>query len=365
MTTYRAVVMPAPHAPLELRDIPAPEPKDGGVLLEVRFSEVCGTDVHLHHGKLSGVPYPIVPGHVSVGTIAELAAPIDDIAGRPFRVGDTVTFLDVHGTCGRCYHCLVSKQTTRCPHRRVYGITLSANDGLLGGWAQALWLKPGVHMLRLPDGMDPECFIGGGCGLVTSMHAIERAELRFGQRVAVLGVGPVGQSAVALAALSGADRVVAIGAPASRLEFAMRMGATDVLGLTVDPRDRVEHVRGITGGHGVDVVIEASGAPDAVAQAFDLVRDGGRIVICGHYTDNGDVRIHPHWHINRKHVEVRGVWGCDFSHFYGAVNAAVRFGSRVPWREMIGGRYGLDGAASALRAVEERTVTKALIVPNG
>lgn len=364
MTSYRAAVMPAPNEPLELRDIPAPDLRAGGALLQVKYSEVCGTDVHLHHGKLSGVPYPIIPGHVSVGAIAELPTAINDIEGRPFRVGDLVTFLDVHGTCGKCYHCLVTKQTTRCPHRRVYGISFSSNDGLLGGWAQALWLKPGVHMLRLPEGMDPETFIGGGCGLVTSMHAVERAEIRLGQSVAVLGVGPVGQSAVALAALSGADRVFAIGDPASRLEFAKRMGATDVLGLTIDPRDRVEQVRSQTGGYGVDVVIEASGSPDAVVQAFELVRDGGRIVICGHYTDNGDVRIHPHWHINRKHVEVRGCWGCDFSHFYRAVGAAARFGERVPWREMIGGRYGLERAADALRAVEARTVTKAVIVPN-
>src|SRR4029079_12454275 len=133
--------------------------------------------------------------------------------------GDVVTFLDVHGTCGRCYECLVTKQTTRCPHRRVYGISYSASDGLLGGWAEAIWLKPGVHMLRLPPQLDAETFIGGGCGLVTAMHAVERAEIRLGESVAVLGVGPVGQSAVALSALSGAERVVAIGDPASRLTF--------------------------------------------------------------------------------------------------------------------------------------------------
>ena len=175
MTSHRAAVMPAPHEPIELRDIAAPDLHGGGVLLKVLYSEVCGTDVHLHHGRLSGVPYPIIPGHVSVGTIAELGAPLSDIEGRPYGVGDLVTFLDVHGTCGKCYHCLVTKQTTRCPHRRVYGISYSSNDGLLGGWAEALWLKPGVHMLRIPDGLDPESFIGGGCGLVTAMHAVERA----------------------------------------------------------------------------------------------------------------------------------------------------------------------------------------------
>lgn len=361
--TYRAAVMTAPGAPIRVESFAAPTLEPGAALLQVLFSEVCGTDVHLHHGRLAGVPFPIIPGHVSVGRIAELPAPIRGVDGRSFEVGDIVTFLDVHGTCHRCYECLVTKQTTRCPHRKVYGITFSARDGLLGGWAEALWLKPGVHLLHLPDGLDPETFIGGGCGLVTSVHAVERARLRLGDTVAVLGVGPVGQSAVALAALSGADRVVAVGDPASRLDFARRMGATDTIGLDVPPLEREAVVRDLTGGRGVDVVIEAAGSPDAVSQAMRLVRDGGRVVICGQYTDGGDVSINPHQQINRKHIEVFGCWGSDFSHLYRAVRIAARHASHVPWREMIGARYRLDDAAAALEAVATRQLTKAVIQP--
>lgn len=356
--------MPAPGADLELVEMPRPVLTPGAATLRVTYSEVCGTDVHLHHGRLTGVPYPIIPGHVSVGVIDELCGPVEDIEGRPFAIGDRVTFLDVHGTCGKCYQCLVTKQSTRCPHRRVYGITYSANDGLLGGWSEYLWMKPGVHMVRLPDRLDEETFIGGGCGLVTALHAVDRGEVKLGDNVVVLGAGPVGQSIVALSALAGANRVVAVGDPASRLAFAMRMGATDTLGLDLSPEDRRDAVLDATDGHGADVVIEASGAPDAVRQAFDLVRDGGRIVICGHYTDNGDVTIHPHFHINRKHVEVRGCWGSDFSHVYRAVSLAAKHGDRVPWREMVGGRYSLTNAQAALKAVEDRSVTKALIVPH-
>jgi L-iditol 2-dehydrogenase len=363
--TYAAAVMPAPHGRIYVQELPAPALEAGGALLTVTFSEVCGTDVHLHHGRLTGVPYPIIPGHVSVGRIAALPAPLSDIEGVPYREGDLVTFLDVHGSCGRCYHCLVTKQTTRCPSRRVYGITYGLRDGLAGGWAQAIWLKPGTHLVRLPSSLSPETFIGGGCGLVTAVHAVERAEVRVGMTVAVLGVGPVGQSAIALAALSGAVRIFAIGDPAPRRDFALRMGATDVLGLDLPPNERTEQVRRATSGHGVDVVIEAAGVPDAVAQALDLVRDGGRVVVAGQYTDTGDVRLHPHWQINRKHVEVRGCWGSDYSHVHRAVQIATRFGDRVPWREMIGGRFALDRAGDALAAVERREVTKAVIVPTG
>jgi L-iditol 2-dehydrogenase len=345
-------------------ELPRPVVEAGGALLEVLYSEVCGTDVHLHHGKLLGVPYPLIPGHVSVGRIAELGGPLADVEGRPFREGDVVTFLDVHETCGACYHCLVTKQTTRCPRRKVYGITYGVADGLLGGWSQVLYAKPGVKLIHLPPNLDPETFIGGGCGLVTSLHAVDLAEIRLGNSVAVLGAGPVGQSAAALAALSGAGQVIVVGDPTSRLEFARRMGATSTLGLDVPPGERTDAVRRLTGGYGVDVVIEASGSPAAVSQALDLVRDGGRVVICGHYTDNGPVEIHPHWQVNRKHVEIRGCWGCDYSHFHRAVAIAARFGDRVPWREMIGGRYGLHQAGDALAAVENRMVTKAVIKPN-
>jgi L-iditol 2-dehydrogenase len=363
-STVLAATIPAPNEPVRLAEFTRPTVEPGAALLSVLFSEVCGTDVHLHHGKLSGVPYPLIPGHVSVGAISELRGPLTDVEGDPFREGDVVTFLDVHETCGACYHCLVTKQSTRCPHRKVYGITYGVKDGLLGGWSQALYVRPGVKLIHLPEHLDPETFIGGGCGLVTSIHAVDLAEIRLGASVAVLGAGPVGQSAVALSALSGADQVIAIGDPASRLAFARRMGATSTFGLDIPPAERTDAVRRLTGGHGVDIVIEASGSPAAVSQALDLVRDGGRVVICGHYTDNGPVEIHPHWQVNRKHVEIRGCWGCDYSHFHRAVQLATRFGDRVPWREMIGGRYGLDRAGEALAAVERREVTKAVIVPN-
>src|SRR5438477_7324212 len=104
---YAAAVIPAPHEPLRVERFPAPSLEPGAALLHVLYSEVCGTDVHLHHGRLAGVPYPVIPGHVSVGVIAGLGSPLQDIEGRAFNEGDVVTFLDVHGTCGACYHCLV------------------------------------------------------------------------------------------------------------------------------------------------------------------------------------------------------------------------------------------------------------------
>ena len=360
---HTAVLMTAPRAPLVLEQFPTPELQPGAALLRTLYSEVCGTDVHLHHGKLQ-VPFPIIPGHVSVGIIEASGGQLRDIHGETIHEGDTVTFLDVHETCNNCYHCLVARQPTRCPSRRVYGISYSAKEGLLGGWSEAIWMKPGVKLIRLPPTLTPETFIGGGCGLVTALHAVDMAGIRLGESVAVLGVGPVGQSIVAFASLSGAGELLAIGAPNDRLTFAMRMGATSILSLDIPAAERLDAVRRATNGRGVDVVIEASGAPDAIPQGLDMVRDGGRMIVCGHYTDNGAVEIHPHWQINRKHVELRGCWGSRYDHFHRAVELAARFGDVKPWREMVSGRYTLDRAGDALAAVESRSAIKALITPN-
>jgi threonine dehydrogenase-like Zn-dependent dehydrogenase len=363
MTSYLAAVFPAPRAPIELREFGEPAIAVGGALLHTLYSEVCGTDVHLHHGKLSGVPYPIIPGHVSVGRVGRTRGSLKTVNGDAIREGDLVTFLDVHETCYNCYHCLVAGQPTRCPSRKVYGITYSANDGLLGGWSQAIYLKPGVKMIHLPETLTPETFIGGGCGLVTALHAVDIARVRLGESVAVMGVGPVGQSVVALVALSGAGEIVAVDAVAERLAYARRMGATGTVDLSTPRKERLSQVHAMTRGRGVDVVIEASGHPDAVSEALDLVRDGGRVVVCGHYTDNGAVEIHPHWQINRKHVELHGCWGSRYEHFHRAVEIAARHGTDVPWREMVTGSYSLQQAEAALAAVESRSAVKALIAP--
>jgi D-arabinose 1-dehydrogenase-like Zn-dependent alcohol dehydrogenase len=361
---YAAAVFPKPMAPVEIRSYSGPELADGEALLHTLYSEVCGTDVHLHHGRLTGVPYPLIPGHVSIGVVAALRGQARDVEGNPIREGDTVTFLDVHGTCNSCYQCLVAKQTTRCPHRRVYGITYGADDGLLGGWSQAIWMKQGVKMIPLPAGLAPETFMGGGCGLVTALHAIDLARIQLGDTVAVLGVGPVGLSAVALAALSGADQVIAVGDPSGRRGFAQRMGATVTYGLDIPHAERCASIRSATGGYGVDAVIEATGSPEAIGQALDMVRDGGRVIIAGHYTDNGPSTIHGHHQINRKHVEIRGCWGVDYSHFHRAVGLAARHGGRIPWSGMVSARYRLTQAGDALAAVAAQREIKAIIEPN-
>jgi L-iditol 2-dehydrogenase len=360
----RAAVMVAPGAPIELRELPEPALEPGAVVLETILSEVCGTDVHLRHGRLSGVPYPIVPGHVSVGRVLETRGETSDVEGRPVRKGDVVTFLDVHETCHACWYCLVAKQSTRCPKRRVYGITYSADEGPLGGWAERIWLKPGVRIVPLADGVTPERWMGGGCGLPTALHAIDRAGIRLGDRVAIQGSGPVGLSAAILARLSGAGAVIVLGDPPARLEAARAFGADAGIHVSATTaEERVERVREATGGRGADVTIEATGAPAAVREGMRMTRDGGRLVVVGQYTDAGDVTINPHADINRRHLEIRGTWGFDYSHVHRAMEIVARHGEAVRWERAITRAYGLDEMDAALDEVEAGTVVKAVVRP--
>ena len=360
----RAAVMVAPRAPIEVREIPDPPMESGAVLLDTILSEVCGTDVHLRHGRLAGVPYPIVPGHVSVGRVVETGGEVTDVEGRAVRPGDTVTFLDVHETCHACWYCLVAKQSTRCPRRKVYGITYSAEEGPLGGWAERIWLKPGVHVVPLADGVAPERWMGAGCGLPTALHAVDRAGIRLGDRVAVQGSGPVGLSAAILARLSGARSAIVLGDPAARLEAARGFGAdaTIAVGETT-AEERIERVRELTGGRGADVTIEATGVPGAVREGMRMTRDGGRLVVVGQYTDAGDATYNPHSDINRRHLEVRGTWGFDYSHVYRAMEIVARHGDEVRWERAITSAYGLGDMDRALDDVEAGRVVKAVVRP--
>lgn len=364
-TTVLAAVMPAPHVPVEIREFAEPDLPPGAALLRTALAEVCGTDVHLWRGRLAGVPYPIIPGHVTTGTLHKVRGAVVDAGGRPLAEGDRVAFFDVHRTCGRCLACTVHRTPTRCAHRRVYGITDSAAEGLFGGWAQKVYLEPGVVIATLPDRVAFDAFIGGGCGLQTSMHIIERARLTLGDTVVVQGAGAVGLSTAALARRSGAGRVIVIGAPKDRLDLAVQMGADEAIDLDrASPSERLARVKDLTGGLGADVVVEAAGSARAFEEGLQLVRDGGTYVIAGHYTNAGDSTINAHEHINRKHLDIRGCWGSEVRHFLGAIRALERYGGDVPW-QLIGAKtFGLSEANDALAAAESFSVPKALIDPS-
>ena len=358
-----AAVMPGPHQRVDVREFAEPDLPAGAALLRTARSEVCGTDVHLWHGRLAGVPYPIIPGHVTTGTIDAVRGHVTDVHGRGIREGDRVAFFDVHRTCGRCLACTAHRTPTRCPSRRVYGITDPAAEGLFGGWAQKVYLEPGVVIAPLADAISFDAYIGGGCGLLTAAHIVDRARISLGDSVVVQGAGAVGLSAAALLKKSGAAQVIVIGGPSDRLVLAEKMGATATIGLDLPPEARLARVLDLTGGLGADVVVEAAGSARAFEEGLRMARNGGAYVIAGHYTNVGDSTVNAHEHINRKHLDIRGCWGSEVGHFLRALRALEAYGGEVPWH-LIGARtYGLGAINEALQDAADLRIPKALVDP--
>jgi len=349
---------------VELQEQDYPELENGAVVIKTAYSEVCGTDVHLLKGQLAGVPYPIIPGHVSTGIIDKIKGDVTDIDGIPLQKGDPVTFLDVHETCNNCWYCSVAKTTTRCPERKVYGITYSAHEGLLGGWSEYIYLKPGVKIIKLSDKSVMKTFMAAGCGLPTAIHAIQRSEIKLGDTVAIQGSGPVGLMASLCARLSGAFDVIMIGAPEHRLDIARAFGVDKTVNIEDhDPRERVKQVIDYTRGRGADVTVEATGVPAAVKEGMEMTRDGGTYTIVGQYTNAGNITINPHLDINKKHLQIRGSWGSDFSHFYLAVKLIEKYGNKYPFERIISRDYTLEEAEQALQDVADLKIMKAIIKP--
>lgn len=361
-----AAVLVEYQQPLEARRYPVPhEVGPGEALVRVEMAGICGTDVHLWLGQLK-IPLPVILGHETVGRIELLGAgAAKDWRGLPLAVGDRVTWASSI-VCGECYYCRVKRQPTRCLSRKAYGISYCADERphLRGGYAEYILLRSGTAIFRIPDSLQPESVVGAGCALTTALHGLERAPVRLGDIVIIQGSGPVGLAALALARQSGAAKVIVIGGPAHRVELARRFGADEVISIdeTTDADARRKMALEYAGPHGADVVIECVGHPSAVAEGFDLCRDGGTYLVLGQYANAGDVAINPHT-ITRKQLSVVGSWGFEPRH----VDQALTFLDGTEWkhrfRDEVTHRFSLEQANEALETVRQCRSGKAVIVP--
>ena len=276
------------------------------------------------------------------------------------------SFFDVHRTCGRCRACTVHRTPTRCTARRVYGITDSAAEGFFGGWSEFVYLEPGVGIARLPDAISFESYIGGGCGLLTAVHILERAALRPGDTVLVQGTGAVGLSAIALARLGGASTIFAIGAPAERLALARRMGADVTFDL--DSTTAGSARTACRPGRTTKAWTSSSRRPDRRARSRRASLSCGTAAATSlPATTPTSVRarstrigtsIGSTWRSG-------GCWGSEVGHFLRALSPARASRRTVPWHEIGGRRYGLQSLNEALEDAAAMRITKALVDPWG
>jgi threonine dehydrogenase-like Zn-dependent dehydrogenase len=363
----KAAVLTAVNKPLEIQEFPAPAPSTGGAVVTVAYAGICGTDIHLKSGNLP-VPMPIVMGHEAVGTIAALDPALStDINGAPLRVGDRVVWSN-NIPCGRCHECLVLKERTLCKSRKIYGINRTSSDAphLLGGMAGQIALEAGTAIIRIPDEVSFEEVIALGCAGPTALHGmLENLTIHPGDTVAVQGSGPVGLAAAIYAKQMGADQVILLGAPASRLELALEIGACDEvidMGIYTDSAARLEKLRQMTAQErGADVVIECAGVPAAVAESLDLARPNGQVLVLGQYTDHGATPINPHY-ITKKQLKIFGSWGFAEAHYVKYVESLPQLRKRHDLGALLT-VFALEDVNEAMDTVAAGQCTKAVLKP--
>ena len=274
--TMKAWVLGDPDQ-LSMVDKPVPEPGRAEVLVRIDAIAVCATDLEIiSHGlpaMIDGdLPFNkgFTPGHEYMGTVVRLGPTVDE-----FQVGDRVA-VEVHAGCGRCQRCREGMYTSclnygfREKGHRANGFSTD------GGFAEYA-INNVNTMVHIPDEMsDAEATLIVTAG--TAMYGLDvMGGIIAGEGVVVLGPGPIGLMGVAVAKALGAQPVILTGTRDKRLEMGRKLGADEVI--NVGREDPVEAVQRITGGKGVQYVLECSGAANAVNEAARMVNRGGRICL--------------------------------------------------------------------------------------
>ncbi|MEV4466641.1 zinc-dependent alcohol dehydrogenase [Micromonospora echinofusca] len=264
----RATVVTAFDRPLEIFDVPVPEPGPGQVLVRIEASGLCHTDIHAARGDWPVKPNPpFVPGHEGVGIVERVGPDVTEHA-----VGDRVALPWLGWACGTCEYC-VSGWETLCESQRNTGYAI---DGAHAEYA----LASARYAVRVPAGVDPVEAAPLTCAGVTTYKAVRVAGVRPGERVAIFGIGGLGHLAQQYAQLHGAE-TVAVDVTAEKLDLATSLGATH----TVDA-SWVDPVEAITALGGVDVAVVLAASPTVIAQAHACLRRGGRLVLVSLPKDN-------------------------------------------------------------------------------
>lgn len=254
---------------LAIRDYPEPVPGPDEVVIRVKASGMCGSDLHHLHGPIRTGSELVIEGHEPCGVVDLVG---DAVKPSEAKVGDRVMVHHYDG-CRTCQYCR-SGWTQYCPNARiVYG-------GLNGDGGHADFMKVPAHtLIKLPDSLSFKTGAAISCGTGTAFAAIKRVELSADETVAVFGQGPVGLSVTMLAKAFGA-RVIAVDVEPSRLDMAKQFGADHV----VDSREKdpVEAIRKLTRrGEGADKSIECSAIPAVRRQAIQAVRPWGTACMVG------------------------------------------------------------------------------------
>lgn len=318
----KAAVFHGNGKPLTIEEMPAPEPRDGEVVLRVAACGLCHTDLHyLDHGVATFKAPPIILGHEAAGTVARLGPGVTG-----FTEGEHVLAPSVWA-CGRCRFCRAGRENL-CTDLVMPG------NHTHGAFAEFLAV-PAKELVRLPPDLPLEraCVIADAVS--TPYHAVkQRGRVRTGDRVAVVGCGGVGLNVVQCAAAAGAT-VIAVDLNDARLDLARQLGASHAMNPA--KLDRVDkEVRKLTDG-GVDVAFEVVGNPKTIDLAFNLIRKGGRLVVIGFSHDPAPINVAK---LMFYELELVGSLGCGAG-LYPEIVAQVAAG-RIRLEPILSGTFPLE-----------------------
>lgn len=265
--TMRAAIFHGVDKQLTVEQVSVPEVRPGDLLIKVEYCGICGSDLHATQSGELVVPDGTVLGHEFSG---EVVAKGDDV-DTEWQVGDRVTAVPVNA-CQECGRQCKYGMGIHCPNNIITGFTLEAP----GAYSEYIRADAG-NVLRLPKQVG---FKEGATAepLAVGHHVIDKAQMRPGSNVLVIGGGPIGLASTAFARFSGARHVVMSEYSELRRNIALSMGATD----TINPEteDVAEAFTKLTGGP-PDIVIECVGVPGMLGQCIDLVAHQGKVMVCG------------------------------------------------------------------------------------
>ncbi len=284
--TMKAAVVTELGKPLEIREVDVPRVGPGQVLVRVRASGVCHTDLHAAEGHWPVKPTaPFIPGHEGVGDVAKVGAGVSHL-----KEGDRVGVPWLHTACGRCAHC-VGGWETLCESQQMTGYTVN------GGYAQYV-AADADYVGVIPNGLDFGPASPVLCAGVTVYKGLKETEVRPGQWVAILGIGGLGHMAVQYAKAMGMH-VLAVDIADDKLALAKRLGADDVINARKeDPAQTVAKLLG--GVHGALVTAVST---QAFSQAIGMLRRCGTMSLVG--LPPGDFPL-PIFDVVLKRITVRG-----------------------------------------------------------
>ncbi len=259
----KQAVMTSPGT-IEFRQVPAPKPGPGEVLIRMKRIGVCGSDIHVYHGKHPFTSYPVVQGHEVSGQIAEVGAGV-----RGFQPGDKVTLIP-QVTCGKCYPCTHGDYHI-CDHLKVMGFQTT-------GAASELFAVEAGKVLKLPEGMS---FEQGAMvePVAVGAHALRRGGGTRDRKILVLGAGPIGNLTAQVARGLGASRVMITDLSDARLDIAGRCGIE--ARVNTAKTDLAAAVAKHLGPDKADLILECVGAQATIEQAVAVARKGTDIVVVG------------------------------------------------------------------------------------